>query len=63
MIFLVSCRNTPIPPDYLIPKSTIADTAMVVSAHPIFSEIGLDILQQGGDAVDAARVLGRKWFY
>jgi gamma-glutamyltranspeptidase/glutathione hydrolase len=34
-------------------KGVIADKAMVVSAHPLATEIGLDILRKGGNAIDA----------
>ncbi len=32
----------------------IANSAMVVSAHPLASQIGVDILKEGGNAIDAA---------
>lgn len=35
-------------------QGLIADSAMVVSAHPVASRIGIDIMRQGGNAIDAA---------
>jgi gamma-glutamyltranspeptidase / glutathione hydrolase len=32
----------------------ITDSAMVVSAHPLASQVGVDVLKKGGNAIDAA---------
>lgn len=35
-------------------QGRMADSAMVVCAHPVAAQIGIDIMHQGGNAVDAA---------
>ncbi|OEK04329.1 gamma-glutamyltransferase [Roseivirga misakiensis] len=35
-------------------RGLIADKAMVVSAHPLASEVGKQIMEQGGNAIDAS---------
>lgn len=39
---------------YSITKSAEGQSGMVVSAHPLATKIGVDILKKGGNAVDAA---------
>lgn len=39
---------------YTIPKEATGDSAVVVSAHPIATKVGLDVLRKGGNAMDAA---------
>lgn len=40
--------------DIVLKEPTFADSAMVVSAHPLATRVGLDILRKGGNAVDAS---------
>ncbi|MEI9910848.1 MAG: gamma-glutamyltransferase [Bacteroidota bacterium] len=42
------------PYKYTIQKSTIAENGAVVSAHPLASKVGVEILKMGGNAIDAA---------
>ncbi len=44
----------PISTIYDIQKKVIADKAVVSTAHPLASQVGLDIINQGGNAIDAA---------
>jgi gamma-glutamyltranspeptidase/glutathione hydrolase len=42
------------PYSYNIPKKALVNHGAVVSAHPLASQVGVSILQQGGNAFDAA---------
>jgi len=50
---VIGCK-TKAPFTYKLQKSAIEAQAMVVTGHPLASEIGLKILKKGGNAVDAA---------
>lgn len=50
---MLSCRtDQPLP--YNITKSMVSDSVAVVSAHPLASQVGVEILKSGGNAADAA---------
>ncbi len=48
------CKNPSQVADYTIQKSIIAKNAVVSTAHPLASEIGLQVVKDGGNAIDAA---------
>lgn len=50
-ILILACTN---PTSEKRVTGVVADSAMVVSAHPLASQIGVDIMKKGGNAVDAA---------
>ena len=61
-VFLVACTGTEKidtlkninPYEYSITKKTAGKNGAVVSAHPLASKIGVEILKKGGNAIDAA---------
>ena len=54
-IGFIACDTRPSEkPAFALDKTLLADSAMVVTAHPVASVVGLDILKKGGNAIDAA---------
>ncbi len=52
ILFFLNCKTDQ--PIYPIQKVATGEKAMVVAAHPLATQAGLEILEQGGNAVDAA---------
>lgn len=57
LLMALACEETEVLVEDRISRErqgVVADSAIVVCAHPVASQIGVDILQKGGNAVDAA---------
>lgn len=49
-----SITGQSLPYPYDSPKEAVGQQAMVVSAHPLATKVGVDILKKGGNAIDAS---------
>jgi gamma-glutamyltranspeptidase/glutathione hydrolase len=53
-LIVLQCTAQNTPYKYRLQKKVVANKGAVVSAHPLASQVGVKILKQGGNAVDAA---------
>ncbi len=49
-----ACKESPKSLPYSVSQNEKSDTAMVVAAHPLATQAGVEIMRQGGNAIDAA---------
>ena len=54
LIVISSCKLGTNFKDYSSDKIELSQNAMVVSAHPLASDVGVQVLKSGGNAIDAA---------
>ena len=53
LLLLLGCRPTP-QLDYAATKTGTFATAAIVGPHPLATRVGLEVMQRGGNAIDAA---------
>ncbi len=58
LLVIFGCKNIRQQPNHVIKRGMLADSGMVVSANALASQVGVEILKKGGNAVDAAVATG-----
>ena len=60
MALVAGCATTEVPeappeqePVQLLNQEVVAENGIVAAAHPLAAQVGAEILQQGGNAIDA----------
>jgi len=53
LLFLSACQSSSNQHPYPVTQNATAANAMVVSAHPLATRVGLSVLKKGGNAIDA----------
>ncbi|RMF21503.1 MAG: gamma-glutamyltransferase, partial [Bacteroidetes bacterium] len=54
MLFFQACRPPQPGEPYEARKSLLADSMLVACAHPLAARVGVEVMEAGGNAVDAA---------
>ena len=53
-VAIVACQSSDYSTKDNSKRGLVVDKAMVVSAHPLASQVGKEVMQKGGNAIDAA---------
>ena len=53
-MLIVSCSENTVKVNNQLNLGLVTDSCMVVSAHPLASKVGVDVMKKGGNAIDAA---------
>ena len=54
LVLIVSCSENTVKVNNQLNLGLVTDSCMVVSAHPLASKVGVDVMKKGGNAIDAA---------